>query len=306
VLVCLLLAEIWEGNTPGFSSRFNQFMLLLMISLQGKESGIHNGMFNLLNVFKWRTTAQILHEGYDVFFAEMDIFLFKDPSPYLRPQLSLQVGVDGWCDRFAGPGVRSATSFRIVFCCALYVVQRHVTPFRVAPERAHTCHFILLCNLTLKGDTWFDKHKWGKAKRHAIGRSQTHLYSDTHTLLYTTQQGDTWFDQHKWGKSKKTGNWALTNAGAYMARADALGLTAKLFDGVVADILENHRNWDQSLFHGRLRAMKSTPLQWGALDPLRFPLAPSVRSAKTLLMFICVVRTRISLYQYATFHTLAA
>jgi hypothetical protein len=33
---------------------------------------------------------------------------------------------------------------------AQYVVQRHVTPFRVAPERVHKSHFRLLCNVTLQ------------------------------------------------------------------------------------------------------------------------------------------------------------
>jgi hypothetical protein len=43
------------------------------------------------------------------------------------------------------------TSFRVVVyvvcCCALYIVQRHVTPFRVAPERIHKSHFRSLYKL---------------------------------------------------------------------------------------------------------------------------------------------------------------
>jgi hypothetical protein len=37
--------------------------------------------------------------------------------------------------------VRSATPCDAISCCALYVVQRNVMIFRVAPERVHKFHY---------------------------------------------------------------------------------------------------------------------------------------------------------------------
>jgi hypothetical protein len=45
--------------------------------------------------------------------------------------------------------VRSETACNATLCCAIYVVQRLVTPFCVAPERVHKFHDHFLCNVTL-------------------------------------------------------------------------------------------------------------------------------------------------------------
>jgi hypothetical protein len=79
------------------------------LNQQSVEAGIQAPLFNLLNVFKWRTTEHVLRAGIDVFFAEMDVTLLRDPSPHLHGTIDnepvwLQVQTNYFCRLFALPG----------------------------------------------------------------------------------------------------------------------------------------------------------------------------------------------------------
>jgi hypothetical protein len=77
------------------------------------------------------------------------------PSPPLPPSpladaliAALRVHVDAMTcmGRNLFKQVRNASPCDAISCCALYAVQRHVTSFRVAPERVHKSYFRSLCD----------------------------------------------------------------------------------------------------------------------------------------------------------------
>jgi hypothetical protein len=94
--------------------------------------------------------------------------------------------------------VGSATSCDVLdvcvsFCCCFcwYIVQRHASPFRVAPERRHKSHFRSSCNVTLHStdarDAAGTHHVTMQSPLEAPGDADAFAHADVYTdrlLLY--------------------------------------------------------------------------------------------------------------------------
>jgi hypothetical protein len=54
-------------------------------------SSFPDELFHAVAMFKWEYTLRVLKLGVDVFFAEADVFLLRNPLPLVDPALTLQV-----------------------------------------------------------------------------------------------------------------------------------------------------------------------------------------------------------------------